>query len=114
MEKALSPHIQFDNSVEPFILRLTMKITDDSFEKGVKRLFETNKSGLTNDDIKFIEECIMYGESGLAYETTIAQLYEHNILISRESYDLIEEIGKAMNHSESYWLPLKQLIKSEK
>jgi hypothetical protein len=87
-----------------------IKITDDSFEKGVRRFFESNKSGLSKEDIEFIDECIMYGESGVAYETLIAQLYEYGCPITKESYELAEKIGKAMNHKENYWLPLKELI----
>ncbi len=87
-----------------------MNITDDSFEKEVRLLLETNKSGLTKDDIKFIDECIIYGESGVAYETLCVQLYEHDSPITKESYDLSEKIGQNNNFDENYWLPLKELI----
>ncbi len=87
-----------------------MQEIDDSFEKMVRSLFESNKSGLPEHNIKFIDECIMYGESGVAYETLVDQLYEYDIPITKESYELIEKIGTDMNHQESYWLPLKELI----
>lgn len=89
---------------------MEINFTYDSFVKAVRQLFETNKLNLTQDDKKFIDECIVYGEPGVAYEALVPLLYEYRIPITKESYELAVEIGMAMKHEESYWLSLKELI----
>ena len=88
-------------------------MTISDFEKMVRHLFETYKSRFTEDDVDVIDNLITHNESGVAYETILPLLYEYKIPITKESYELAAKTGKAMNHKESYWMPLKELIRNE-
>mgnify|MGYP000225701447 FL=1 len=42
-----------------------------------------------------------------AYEILCDQLYEYSCPITKESYDLIVDIGQSIDHDESFWLHLR-------
>ena len=48
------------------------------------------------EDVKLIAEFIEYNECGLAYETLCTQLYEHDIRIPFEFYEILYFVGKIM------------------
>ncbi len=80
------------------------------FEKMVINLLDLIRSQLTNDNIENIEDLIAHNESGVAYETIVPLIYEYKIPLTKESYQLVTEIGQAMKKKESYWLILRDLI----
>ena len=53
--------------------------------------------GLPEADITNAKEFLDHHEFGLSLDTIITQLYEHNIEIDLETYDLIEDIARDMN-----------------
>ena len=70
--------------------------------------------GLNENDLISSKELFFNKEYGLAFDTIITQLYEYEIEIDVEFYDLIESIAKKMNISEEEYSYMKELIRDEK
>lgn len=76
----------------------------------LSQLLNECKMKLPPDDISNIAEFIEHNEFGLAFETLCTQLYEYNIQISYEFFEMISLCGKSMKLEPSTWVPLKELI----
>lgn len=69
--------------------------------------------GLNETDLNNAKDYLVYNELWLCFDTIITQMYEYNIEIDNEFYELISEIGKKMNlQCESYFF-MKELIRDE-
>lgn len=66
--------------------------------------------GLSEEDRENVIEYVEYNEFGVAYELLCTQLYEFDIKISIEDYELIKQIGKRMKLEPSEWTYLKEII----
>ena len=68
---------------------------------------------LTETQINSISSLNHAGEWHLSLETICDILYEYELLISRQVYELIEEIGSTLNVDKDYWEVLKPQIKPD-
>lgn len=81
----------------------------DVLEKKILNLTEQINS-LPEKDKKNVVEFVEHGEWGIALDTLCNQIYEHDLKITKTTYDEIEAVGKMMNMNESTWSFLKKLI----
>lgn len=65
---------------------------------------------LTKEDIDNSKEYLENREYGLAFDTVITQLYEYEVEIGVEFYELVSEIGRKMKIDEKEYSYLKELI----
>jgi len=56
----------------------------------------------------------MHNEYGLSFDTLITQLYEYDIEINIEFYELLVQIGKMLNLDENSYSFMKELIRDGK
>lgn len=78
------------------------------------KLVETAKIlGLNNRDIKSAEDFLMHDEFGLCFDTLITQMYEYDIEIDTELYELISKIGQLMNLKQGSYAFMRELIRDE-
>ena len=68
---------------------------------------------LTETQVNSISSLNHAGEWHLSLETMCDILYEYELLISRQVYELIEEIGSTLNVDKDYWEVLKPQIKPD-
>ena len=69
--------------------------------------------GLGEEDLTNAKEFLENHEFGLCFDTVITQMYEHDIEITNEFYEMISKIANKMNlPSESYSF-MRELIRSE-
>ncbi|MBS0656365.1 MAG: MafI family immunity protein [Verrucomicrobia bacterium] len=83
-----------------------------NFEEKMEELFKQTINNLPAEDVEEINDYITHGECGVAYDHLVSQLFEYDISISSETYELIAEFGKFMGYEESEWGHLKSLIKA--
>jgi hypothetical protein len=69
--------------------------------------------GLYEVDFGNAKHLIENREYGLAFDTIITQLYEYEIEIDQEFYNLIEVIAKRLNMPEGEYSFMKKLIRTE-
>lgn len=67
--------------------------------------------GLQVEDSKNSKEFLDHGEFGLCFDTVITQLYEYDIEIDNEFYELVARIGNKMNLPVENYSFIKKLIK---
>ena len=60
---------------------------DTYYGDRMRNLFKNTKDSLFKEDVDEINDYIVHGECGLAYDHVCAQLNEYNIPISKESYE---------------------------
>ena len=68
-------------------------------------------SGLSNVDRKNIIEFADHNEWGLALDTLCSQIYEYGIVITKDIYEEIKQLGNCMEIDETTWSYLKTLVK---
>ena len=66
--------------------------------------------GLNEQDIKSAEELLNHREYGLSFDTLITQIFEYNIEISNEIYELIIYIGHKLKLPEKNYLYMEELV----
>lgn len=85
-----------------------------STKKIVSALIEAAKElGLGDIDINNSTELLENREYGLAFDTIITQLYEYEIEIDDEFYELIVKSAHIMKISEEEYLFMKELVRAE-
>ncbi len=67
--------------------------------------------GLSEIELTTSKEFLENQEYGLAFDTIITQLYEHEIKIDVFIFSLINRIAKRMNLAEEDYIFIKELIK---
>jgi hypothetical protein len=67
--------------------------------------------GLPQMDVGNAEISLDYNEFEVSYDTVVEQLYEHNIIIDNEFYNLAMEICKILNLQKDKYQFLKEIIK---
>jgi hypothetical protein len=81
----------------------------------LNRLIEISKVlGLNDIDLNSAREYVMHNEYGLSFDTLITQLYEYDIEINIEFYELLVQIGKILNLDENSYSFMKELIRDGK
>ncbi|PRB01883.1 hypothetical protein CQ046_14385 [Chryseobacterium sp. MYb7] len=81
----------------------------------LNRLIEISKVlGLNDIDLNSAREYVMHNEYGLSFDTLITQLYEYDIEINIEFYELLVQIGKVLNLDENSYSFMKELIRDGK
>ncbi len=74
-------------------------------------IIKAKETALPEKDITHAEEFIEHGESVLAFEQIVEQLYEFSVPISAELYDAAERCGVLLNMPADKYNYLKKLIK---
>lgn len=69
--------------------------------------------GLDNRDLKYAEDFLNHNEFGLCFDTIVTQMYEYDIEIDNEFYQLISKIGERMNLRQESYSFMKELIRDE-
>jgi len=75
-----------------------------------KFLEHAKRFGLSDTDSKNAVSFLDHNEFGLCFETVITQMYEYEVRIDIEFYELIDEIGKEMNLALDSYSFMKELI----
>ena len=70
---------------------------------------KANNLGLKEIDKNIAQEYLDNREYGLTFDTIVEQLYEYNILIDLETFNLIKNIILKMKLSESNYSFIKEL-----
>lgn len=68
-------------------------------------------SGAHKRDAVFSRSLLEHNEYGLAFDTLISQMYEHDIRIENSFYLLIAGIAESMDLHEDAYVYMKELIK---
>ena len=66
--------------------------------------------GLPEKDISNAIEFLKYGEFGLCLETVVVQLFEYDIKIDEDFFEMVAYAASKMKLTEKDYLFLKQLI----
>jgi len=66
--------------------------------------------GLKEVDILASQEFLGYGEYGLCFDYLITQLYEYELAIDENAYNLIEKIAVGMKLDSDSYVFMKELI----
>lgn len=66
--------------------------------------------GLREEDLNTARELSDHGEYGLALDTIATQLYEFDLEIDQEFYDLVQNMAKRMRISEEEYCFIKTQI----
>lgn len=69
--------------------------------------------GLSNSDIQVAKDFLTFNELGLCFDTIITQMYEYDIEITIEYYDLISKVGKSMKIPSEEYSFMQELIRSD-
>ncbi len=69
----------------------------------LRKILDDSRSKLTDQNIEFITELIDAGEWGLALEVTCEQLYEYDMKVDPDLYELMDSTGKLMKMDSSKW-----------
>jgi hypothetical protein len=69
--------------------------------------------GLYEVDLNNAKNLLDNREYGLSFDTIITQLYEYEIEIDQEFYNLIEVIAKRMDISQERYSFIKELIRTD-
>jgi hypothetical protein len=69
--------------------------------------------GIDERDAKNAKEFIEHHEYGLCFDTVVTQMYEYDIEIDSEYYDLIDKIGKSLSLPNESYSFMKELIRGE-
>lgn len=86
----------------------------NTLAKLILALLDTAKAlGLYEVDLNNAKNLLDNREYGLAFDTIITQLYEYEIEIDQEFYNLIEVIAKRMDISEERYSFIKELIRAD-
>ncbi|UXX79797.1 MafI family immunity protein [Reichenbachiella carrageenanivorans] len=83
-------------------------------KKLISTLIDTARTlGLGVSDLDNAQDLLDNREYGLAFDTIITQLYEYEIEIDKELYDLIDKMAQKMDISESGYSFMQELIREE-
>jgi hypothetical protein len=76
------------------------------------RLIEIGRiSGLNKNDLNYAIDFLNHNEFGLCFDTIITQMYEYDLEIDSDAYNLICNIGESMNlEIESYFFMKDSVI----
>ena len=86
----------------------------NTLAKLILALLDTAKAlGLYEVDLNNAKNLLDNREYGLAFDTIITQLYEYEIEIDQEFYNLIKVIAKRMDISEERYSFIKELIRAD-
>ena len=84
-----------------------------NLEKGVTNLINAAKLlGLREADVKNAIKLVDHREYGLAFDVVVTQLYEYEIGIDPEFYNLVMKLANMMNIPEDEYSFMKELMRS--
>lgn len=69
--------------------------------------------GLNEDDLKNAKDYLIYNEFGLCFDIIITQMYEYDIEIDTNFYELVFKIGERMNLEKESYSFMKELIRDK-
>jgi len=80
-------------------------------KRGLTKFLErARRLGLSDTDSETALSFLNHNEFGLCFDTVITQMYELDVRIDIEFYELIDEIGKEMNLTSNSYSFMKELI----
>jgi hypothetical protein len=83
-------------------------------ENILNTLLESTKAiGLSEQDLNNAKEFLEHHEYGLCFDTIITQLYEYDIEIDEDFYEVITKIANKMGLPFESYSFMKELIRSE-
>ncbi|MEM7557323.1 MAG: MafI family immunity protein [Cyanobacteria bacterium P01_A01_bin.84] len=88
-------------------------INHKSIIEQLEKALYLTRDVLIPDRIEGISSCIHAGEWGIAFEILCENLYEYESPISKQVYELLEEIGSTLKIKKYYWENLKPQISSD-
>ena len=92
--------------LKPLKIMVDRKLITEKLEKA---LYLTSDV-LMQSRIEGISSCIHGGEWDLAFEILCENLYEDELPISKEAYEVLEDIGSQLKTKEDYYKDLKPQI----
>jgi hypothetical protein len=69
--------------------------------------------GLDEYDLKNARDFLTHNEFGLCFDTIITQMYEYEIEIDNDFYELIAKVAERMNVKQENYSFMKELIRDE-
>ena len=69
--------------------------------------------GLNENDVQNAKDYLIHNEFGLCFDTIITQMYEYDISIDENFYELVSKIGTKMNLQQNNYSFLKELIRDQ-
>jgi hypothetical protein len=69
--------------------------------------------GLNENDVQNAKDYLIHNEFGLCFDTIITQMYEYDITIDENFYELVSKIGTKMNLQQNNYSFLKELIRDQ-
>jgi len=95
------------------VSKLSSRLRDWSELKEIISLqINTAKAlGARPEDIEIAQEYLREGEYGLAWDQLVSQMYEYQINIDQDYYDLVAEIAQKMRIGENEYSFLREVIK---
>lgn len=69
--------------------------------------------GLREEDLNTARELCDHGEYGLCLDTIVTQLYEFDLEIDQEFYDLVQNMAKGMQISEEEYSFMRSRIRRD-
>ena len=85
----------------------------ESITQKLEKALYLTSNVLNQNQIKNISDDIHAGEWGLSLEILCENLYEDELPISKQAYELLEEIGSTIKVEKDYWEVLKPQIKPD-
>lgn len=87
-------------------------IIDNRTDPLLKRMIEKAKElGLNDSSIKFAEDDLEDGEAHLCFELLVTQMYEYDIAIDHEFFNLTCKVGKLLDIPEEDYIFIRALLK---
>lgn len=76
----------------------------------LRLIAEARILGLDDRDLNIAEDFLVHHEFGLCFDTLITQMYEYDIEIDNEFYELMSEIAERLELERESYSFMKQLI----
>lgn len=89
---------------------LRNKLSSKAISKIELLIVKAKDFGLPQVDVENAEISLDYNEFGLSFDTVLQQLYEHNIKIDRDFYNLAMETCEIMNIEKEKYQFLTELL----
>lgn len=81
-------------------------------KKELKNLLETSsRFEIRQKDLKDALEFLEHGEYELCFDTLVTQMYEYEVAINEDFYQLLCKVGNKLKLPSSRYLFMKELVK---
>jgi hypothetical protein len=77
----------------------------------IRMLDKAKELGAGDYIIKYAEEYLEYNEDQLFFETLVTLIYEDEVIIDKEFFNLTCKVGKLLEIPEENYIFIKELIK---